>query len=127
VESDEDFEKWVATMGQGFGVAVELVQDVFSLLFNHRRDVHRFYLAESGGVPVSVAQAFCSKDVVGLNSVVILEPYRQKGFATAVCSRAMLEAKERGFKQAALWGDVNVLMLYHKLGFAGDEQLHQYI
>jgi GNAT superfamily N-acetyltransferase len=85
------------------------------------------YVGYLAGAPVAAAELAEGGGVVGLYDVVTLAAYRRRGFGTALCHRALLDARARGFDTAVLQAQGALgLGVYGQLGFRPFGQVVEY-
>jgi GNAT superfamily N-acetyltransferase len=78
-----------------------------------------FVVRDAGGVPVAFAALLVLEDVGFLDHVVTLPTARRRGYATALASRALAEARAAGADRTYLLAepDAPAAELYARMGF----------
>jgi len=79
-----------------------------------------FSVRDGGGTPVSLAALILLDDVGYLDNVCTFPQARGRGFASAVTTRAIREAREAGARHVTLLADppaTSVIRMYERLGF----------
>lgn len=104
-----DYETWIAAFGAlGFDGA-----------WSH-------FVGYLDDEPVSTTSLMVSGDVAGIYHVGTLESARGRGIGSAVTRAALLHARERGAKEAALQSSDMAVNVYRGLGFADAGTLAMY-
>jgi GNAT superfamily N-acetyltransferase len=98
--------------------------DVVRQLVDHKRVVAkairtRYFAAMVDGAPVSYCELYSDEETAQIEAVMTLEPYRGRGLAKAVVTKALAEANAAGHSLVFLIADADDWPheLYSKLGF----------
>lgn len=102
--------------GRGFGIPSELLAQLMTpdLL---RSEGTRFYVGESGGVPVTTGSGAKIGDPVGIFNIATPEEHRGRGYGAAVTARAVTGGLEHGAGWAYLQSSQSGFEVYKRLGF----------
>ena len=77
----------------------------------------RFFLARVDGQPVGTAMLVVGGGVAGVTGIAVREAWRGRGIGAAVTLRPLLEAREGGYRHAALFATPLGEPVYARLGF----------
>jgi GNAT superfamily N-acetyltransferase len=99
-------------------------EEVVRQLVAHKRVVAeaistRYFAALVDGAPVSYCELYSDGETAQIEAVMTLEPYRRRGLASAVVTKALAEARGAGHSLVFLLADADdwPRELYGKLGF----------
>lgn len=82
---------------------------------------------DQGKTPVATVEVFASNDqVVGIHGLATLEDTRGQGIGSALMTKALNDAKSKGFKSAVLLATPDGLGIYKKLGFQTSTTFYEY-
>ncbi len=84
------------------------------------------YLGSVGDAPVATAELTAAGGVVGLYNISTLEPYRRRGFGTAMTLQPLLDARERGYDTAVLQASRAGVGIYERVGFRPFGEITEY-
>jgi len=76
-----------------------------------------FYLGLVEGKPVTACMTLTENDTSVLELVATLKEYRQKGYASALINKAIIDLRDKGIKTVSLHSEPDTAGVYAKLGF----------
>ncbi len=107
---------WITQLGTGKSLGT-LVMDLWSAYgFNPDAD-WQHYIGLLHERPVSCASVFYSAGVAGIYAVDTLPEIRRQGIGSATTLRALLDARERGYRVGLLQSSEMGYNMYRRLGF----------
>lgn len=86
----------------------------------------KLYLGTLDDVPVARSMVFYASGVAGLYLVSVLEPYRNRGFGTAMTVQPLLDARADGYKVSVLFATDLGRGVYTRIGFEKLMELEYY-
>jgi GNAT superfamily N-acetyltransferase len=128
VEDEKALRKWIHIASVGFRLPPEF-ENTWYEFFAEAACVSPFrtYLALLNGEPVATSQLFTSAGVAGIYNVTCLPQARGKGIGTAIVLRALLAAREIGYRVAILQASSMGYNVYRRLGFQDFGKLSLYL
>ncbi len=121
---------FVTTYVAGFGMreAVRAPMTTLERSVGCRPGVpYRRFLGLLAGVPVATTALFLGERVAGVYHVSTLPPARRQGIGTAMTRRALVEAREAGYRVAVLHASAAGSRIYASLGFRACTMLKEYV
>ena len=113
VENEEELRNWSEIVSAVFHIKVD-----YELLDCLRvQSEVAFYLGTYNEKYVSALLLYLIPGVAGLHAVSTLSDYRNKGFALAMSNKALLDARNLGYKYGVLQASSMGQFVYKKLGF----------
>jgi len=79
-------------------------------------DSSHFYVSKDGN-PVAIASVIYEAGVAGIYHIATLPEYQGQGIATALMSKLLLDAKQRGYQYSILHSSKRGKKLYENLGY----------
>ena len=118
VTTKSDFQKWSHIICKAFGMTEEIAQ-CYSALFETKAHEGTFIhlMNLEGQRALSVGTLLITEDVGYIYNIATLPDVQQKGFAAAVVSGLLREAKEKMCSQVVLQSSPIAIKLYKNLGF----------
>lgn len=117
---------WIRRLGEGKTLGA-LIMDLWTRYgFDLESDMQH-YLGLINGEPVSWASVFYATGVAGIYAVGTVPAARRQGFGSAITLRALLDARERGFRVGMLQSSQMGINLYRRLGFTTCFTIKTYI
>ena len=113
VENEEELSNWSKIVSMVFHIKV----DHELLEYLRFQDDVRFYLGIYNEKYVSALLLYLIPEVAGLHAVSTLPDYRNKNFALTMSNRALLDARDLGYKYGVLQASSMGQSIYKKLGF----------
>lgn len=107
---------WIRRLGEGKSLGTLLV-DLWSAYGFGPDSIWQNYVALRNEAPVSNASVFCATGVVGIYGVVTVPEARRQGIGAAITLRALLDARQRGFRVGVLQSTKMGYNVYRRLGF----------
>jgi ribosomal protein S18 acetylase RimI-like enzyme len=107
---------WISTFGEGRNLGT-LLLDLFSAYGFDPDSDWQHYLGVLDGKPVSWASVFYATGVAGIYALGTQPEARRQGIGSAVTSRALLEARKRGYRVGVLQSSKMGYNVYRNLGF----------
>jgi len=128
VDDELRLREWIHVASVGFGVPAD-VEDTWFEFFNYAACDSPFhtYLTLLDGKPVATSQLFTSAGVAGIYNVSCLPESRGRGVGAAVTLKALLDARELGYKVGILQASSQGYSVYRRLGFEDFEKLSVYL
>lgn len=108
---------WIRASGEGKTLGA-LLMDLWTRYGFDLESDWQHYLGLLNGEPVSWASVFYATGVAGIYAVGTLPAARRQGFGSAITLRALLDARERGYRVGMLQSSQMGVNLYRRLGFA---------
>ncbi|MGQ9684234.1 MAG: GNAT family N-acetyltransferase [Anaerolineae bacterium] len=111
--------QWAATMVEGMSGGGEGDAQVF---FDLIADLDLpegsgFYLGLYEGQPVATSALYLSSGVAGINHVVTLAPYRNRGIGKQITLAPLRDARDRGYRAGILQASALGAVIYRQIGF----------
>jgi ribosomal protein S18 acetylase RimI-like enzyme len=107
---------WISTFGEGRNLG-SLLLNMFSAYGFDPDSDWQHYLGVQDWKPVSWASVFYATGVAGIYAVGTQPEARRQGIGSAVTSRALLEARKRGYRVGVLQSSTMGYNVYRNLGF----------
>lgn len=107
---------WISQFGEGKALGTLLV-DVWSPYGFDTDSDWQHYIGILNGKPVSCASVFYATGVTGIYAVSTLPEARRQGIGSAITLRALLDARERGYRVGMLQSSEMGYNVYRRLGF----------
>ena len=101
---------------RGFGLPLELLEQIVTPAVA-RTEGTRFYLGESGGVPVTTGSSSTIGHAVGIFNIATPEEHRGRGYGAAVTARAVADGLAAGAAWSYLQSSPAGYRVYESLGF----------
>ncbi|MFX0075464.1 MAG: GNAT family N-acetyltransferase [Candidatus Hermodarchaeota archaeon] len=113
VEDREELSKWSNVVSTVFHIKID--DDLLEYL--HAQSEAKFYIGIYNKRAVSALLLYLIPKVAGLHAVSTLPEYRKQNFAVTMSNRALVDAREMGFKYGVLQASSMGQFVYKKLGF----------
>ncbi|MDX1665458.1 MAG: GNAT family N-acetyltransferase, partial [Candidatus Promineifilaceae bacterium] len=107
---------WIRGSGSGKTLGTLLLDLWTAYGFDSESD-WQHYLALLNGEPVSWASVFYATGVAGIYAVGTVPQARRQGIGSAITIRALLDARERGYRIGVLQSSQMGYNVYRQLGF----------
>ncbi len=107
---------WIGRFGEGRSLGTLLV-DLWSAYGFDADSAWQHYISILNGKPVSCASVFYARGVAGIYAVSTLPEARRLGIGSAITLRALLDARERGYRVGVLQSSDMGFGVYRRLGF----------
>jgi ribosomal protein S18 acetylase RimI-like enzyme len=107
---------WISTFGEGRNLGT-LLLDLFSAYGFDPDSDWQHYLGVLDGKPVSWVSVFYATGVAGIYALGTQPEARRQGIGSTVTSRALLEARKRGYRVGVLQSSRMGYNVYRNLGF----------
>lgn len=86
----------------------------------------RFHVGYFNATRVATAELTVGGGVVGLYNISTVEPYRRRGFGTAMTLQPLLDARAEGYRTAVLQAAPDGVGVYRCVGFESFGQITEY-
>lgn len=126
VEMLKESHGWIRQLGGGKSLGTLLV-DVWSVYGFDAESRWQHYIAMLNGRPVSWASVFYATGVAGVYAVGTLAEARRQGIGSAITLRALLDARERGYRGGMLQSSEMGYNVYRRLGFETRFKIKVYV
>lgn len=113
VENEEDLSYWGKIVSSVFHIKV----DKELLVYLHTQSNIRFYLGVYNKTYVSSLLLYLIPEVAGLHAVSTLPDFRNQNFALTISNKALIDARDMGYKFGVLQASSLGQFVYTKLGF----------
>ena len=107
---------WITQFGMGKSLGT-LSLDLWSAYGFDPASGWQHYIGFFKGKPVACASVFYATGVAGIYAVVTLPEVRRRGIGSAMTLRALLDARDRGYRVALLQSSEMGYNVYQRLGF----------
>ena len=113
VEKEEELINWTKIVSTVFHIKV----DGELLDYLRSQSEVKFYIGTLNDKHVSALLLYLIPEIAGLHAVSTLPDYRNKNFALTMSNRALLDARDLGYKYGVLQASTMGQYVYKKLGF----------
>jgi hypothetical protein len=113
VEDREELSEWSKVVSTVFHIKVDT--ELLEYLLTQREV--RFYLGIYNGTTVSALLLYLIPEVAGLHAVSTISEHRKQNFAVTMSNKALLDARDQGYKYGVLQASSMGQFVYQKLGF----------
>jgi GNAT superfamily N-acetyltransferase len=113
VENEEELINWSKLVSTVFHIEVD--DELLAYLLSQSNV--KFYIGTYNEKCVSALLLYLIPEIAGLHAVSTLPDYRNKNFALTMSNRALLDARDLGYKYGVLQASSMGQHVYNKLGF----------
>lgn len=120
VQTAQDLQIWVETLGQGFGeglIEAEWVGEMYRRIGLDQADTWRHYVGYVQDQAVATATLFLAAGVAGIYFVMTVPATRRQGIGAAITLAALQAARQAGYSVGVLGSSAAGFPVYQRLGF----------
>jgi ribosomal protein S18 acetylase RimI-like enzyme len=117
---------WITQLGMGKSLGSLLMEMYSAYGFDPASD-WQHYIGFLDGKPVSCASVFYAAGVAGIYAVITLPEAQRQGIGSTMTLKALLEARDRGYRVALLQSSEMGYNVYRRLGFKTCFKIKTYV